>query len=123
MEGTFPSASGLTKSYSMLLRALSKCLLSTDRHRVSITSLGSLFQCLIILTVNSIGHSNAQSEPPLIQLCAVPKHPQPLLTGYAFQFLYQLCCPPLDAFENLNVLLMFWNPEQHTTLNTSLHRH
>lgn len=37
---------------SILLRSLSKCFLNADRHGVSSSSLGSLFQCLTILVVN-----------------------------------------------------------------------
>lgn len=44
--------SGLTKSYSILLRALSKCLLDTDKHGASTTSLRSLLQYLTTLMVN-----------------------------------------------------------------------
>lgn len=44
--------SGLTRSWSTLMRTLYKCLLNTHRCRASTTSLGSLFQCLTILTVN-----------------------------------------------------------------------
>lgn len=39
-------ASGQSKIESVLLRALSKCLLSTGRHGASTTLLGSVFQCL-----------------------------------------------------------------------------
>lgn len=44
--------SGLTKSYSILMKALFKCLLNTNRHGAPMTSLGSMFQCLTILSVN-----------------------------------------------------------------------
>lgn len=45
------TAFGLTKSYSMRSRVLSKCLLSTDSPGPPTTSPGSCFQCLTTLTV------------------------------------------------------------------------
>jgi len=42
----------LTKTYSTLLRALSKCLLNTDRLGASTSSPGSLFQCLSTFSVH-----------------------------------------------------------------------
>lgn len=45
------SSNCLTKSYSMLLRALSKGLLDIDRLGSLTASRGSLFQCLTALTV------------------------------------------------------------------------
>lgn len=48
------TAFGLTKSYSMRSRVLSKCLLSTNRLRPPTTSPGSCFQCLTTLTVKEL---------------------------------------------------------------------
>lgn len=45
------SSNCLTKSYNFLLRALSKCLLDTDRLGALRASLERLFQCLTTLTV------------------------------------------------------------------------
>ena len=56
VEGTYKdkfnylTASGLTKSWSVLLRVLWKCLLNADRHEASSISLGSLFQYLTTCT-------------------------------------------------------------------------
>ena len=47
----------------MLLRALSKCLLSTDRHEAPATSLGSLFQYLTTLTVKKFFLLSSLSLP------------------------------------------------------------
>ncbi|KAK4815837.1 hypothetical protein QYF61_008440 [Mycteria americana] len=41
---------------------------------------------------------------------------RPLLTGHAFQPFHQLCCPPLDAFKDLHILLKLWGPELPTAL-------
>ena len=46
----------------MVLRALSKCLLNTDRLGASTTSLGSLFQCLTSLTQKYFGQNEAVEE-------------------------------------------------------------
>lgn len=45
------STSGLTRNWSLLLRALSKCFLNTDRRGASTSSLGSLFQYLTSLSI------------------------------------------------------------------------
>lgn len=57
----------------MLLRALSECPLNIDRHRVSTTSLGSLFQCLTTLMVQKCFLTPSLTLPR--QLCAVPVLP------------------------------------------------
>lgn len=50
--------------------AVFKCLLNTDKHGTSTTSLGSLFQCLTMLMVNKF-FLNFQSEPLLAQPYAI----------------------------------------------------
>ena len=62
----------------MLLRALSKCLLNTDRLGGSTTSLGSLFQGLTTLLVKKV-LPNIKSKPPLVQFWTIPTCP---ITGY-----------------------------------------
>lgn len=97
--------------------------------------------------------AHVQSEPALVQLCAIPTHPvisshwffssavtdrseiapwppplhtikpkchQPFLTACAFQLLYQLYCPPLDALQHPNELFILWNPELHKILQVKL---
>lgn len=39
--------------------------------------------------------------------------------SHAFQSCYQLCCPSLEAFKWLNILLIFWGPNPHTVLSES----
>lgn len=67
-----------------MLRAPSKCLFNTDRHRASYASLGCLFQHLTTLTAN-IFHS-VQPEPPwhssvlfLHVLSSVPREQRSLM--------------------------------------------
>lgn len=64
------TSSALSKSWSMLLRTLPKRQLNTDGYRASATSIRSLFQCLITLTVKQ--YLMSKYEPLLTQLCAVP---------------------------------------------------
>lgn len=45
----------------------------------------------------------------------------PLLTGHAFQPFHQLCCPLLDAFKDLHIVLKSWAPELLTVLKVRLH--
>ncbi|XP_066855706.1 transient receptor potential cation channel subfamily M member 8 isoform X14 [Anser cygnoides] len=47
------------------------------------------------------------------------QRPQPLLTGHALQPLCQLCCPPLGAFQDLNILFGLWTPELHGIFKVS----
>lgn len=53
------TTSGINKSYRTLLRALSKCLLNTDWHGTSTTSLGSMFQCLKTFMVQKCNFSSS----------------------------------------------------------------
>lgn len=39
--------------------------------------------------------------------------------SHAFQSCYQLCCPSLEAFKWLNILLIFWGPNPRTVLSES----
>ena len=52
--------------------------LNTSRNGDSATSLGSLFQCLTILSVKKV-FPNSQAKPPLMQLEAIASHP---ITSY-----------------------------------------
>lgn len=49
------------------------------------------------------------------------KPPRPVITGHAYQPLCQLCCPPLDIFQVLNILFALWSPELYTVFNVRLH--
>lgn len=48
--------------------------------------------------------------------------PQPLLTGRAFLPLYKLCCPPLEAFKDFNVLFLSCSPEPQQIFKVRLHQ-
>lgn len=52
----------------MLLRALYKCFLNTDRNETLNRSFKNLFQCLTTIIVKKYFHS----EPPLVQLYIIP---------------------------------------------------
>jgi len=62
----------------MLLQVLSKQPLNTDRLGAAATSLGSLFQCLAILSGEEL-FPKVNSEAPLVELWAIPTHP---VSGY-----------------------------------------
>ena len=44
------------------------------------------------------------------------------LTGDDFQPSHQVCCPFLNAFRDLHILLELWGPELHTVLKVRLHQ-
>lgn len=140
----------------MLFRALSKCLLNTDRHGALVSLLGSQFQCLTTLKVKNfflIPSLTLHSATlfycwlpvrrdwylPLHFLCPVEtavesnvviskpsflqtKYPQQLLRGAACQPFQQLCCSPLNTFEDLSIHFIAWSPERHTTFKVSLYQ-
>lgn len=56
----------------MLLRAISQCLLNTDRHGTFTTSLGSLCQCLIALTVQKCFPVPTPTLPGAALCCSQP---------------------------------------------------
>lgn len=43
-------------------------------------------------------------------------------SGHALQPSYQLSCPPLDTFRDLDFLIILWRPELHTIVNIVIHR-
>lgn len=72
---------------------------------------------------------DAQSEPSLAQLCAVPVHsvisdqeqslepPTGQDTGHAHQPFCQFCCPPLDTLQSLDVFLTVGGVEGECNLS------
>ena len=60
-------------------------------------------------------------QSPLLQTWQ-KQSPQSLLTGHTFQALYQDCCPPLDTFKDLHILLKSWAPALHTVLKVRPHQ-
>ncbi|KAK4819628.1 hypothetical protein QYF61_008848 [Mycteria americana] len=124
--------------YTMSLSTSSKRLLNTSRDGDSTTSLGSLFQCLITLSVKKnflisslnlpwcnlrpfplvlslvVVESNKVSpQPPFLQT-KQPQLPQPLPISLVLQTLPQLRCPSLDTLQPLNVSLVVRGPKLNT---------
>ncbi|KAK4829771.1 LOW QUALITY PROTEIN: hypothetical protein QYF61_006495, partial [Mycteria americana] len=117
----------------MSLSTSSKRPLNTSRDGNSTTSLGSLFQCLITLSVKKnflisnlnlpwcnlrpfllvlslvvIASDKVSPQPPFLQ-AKQPQLPQPLLIRLVLQTFHQLRCPSLDSLQHLNVSL--WGPK------------
>ncbi|KAK4811354.1 LOW QUALITY PROTEIN: hypothetical protein QYF61_027583 [Mycteria americana] len=74
------------------------------------------------LRYGAVESNEVNPQPPFLQNKQA-KSPQLLLIGHAFQPFHQLCCPPLDAFKDLNILLKLWGPELHTVLQGTLLTH
>ncbi|KAK4809905.1 hypothetical protein QYF61_023392 [Mycteria americana] len=115
----------------MSLSTSSKRLLNTSRDGDSTTSLGSLFQCLITLSVKRdrphlstasfqavVESDEVSPQPPFLQ-AEQPQVPQPLPISLVLQTLPQLRCPSLDTLQPLNVSLGVRGPK----LNTAFEGH
>jgi len=61
-------------------------------------------------------------RPPFLRTRQA-QSPQLLLIGHAFQPCHQRCCPPLDAFKDLHILLKLWGLELHTVLGVRPHQY
>ncbi|KAK4813638.1 hypothetical protein QYF61_014398 [Mycteria americana] len=88
--------------------------LNSSRDGDSTTSLGSLFQCLITLSVKkffqianlNLPWCNLRPFPLVLSLAKQPQVPQLLLIRLVLQTLHQLRCPSLDTLQHLNVSLV-----------------
>ncbi|KAK4815219.1 hypothetical protein QYF61_022866 [Mycteria americana] len=113
--------------YTMSLSTSSKRPLNTSRDGDSTTSLGSLFQCLITLSVKknfliSIVESDEVSpQPPFLQ-AKQSQLPQPLLIRLLLQTLHQLRCPSLYALQYLNIPLVVGGPKLNTVFEVRPHQ-
>ncbi|KAK4822641.1 hypothetical protein QYF61_018593, partial [Mycteria americana] len=106
--------------YTMSLSTSSQRPLNTSRDGDSTTSLGSLFQCLITLSV--VVESNEVSpQPPFLQ-AEQPQVPQPLPISLVLQTLPQLRCPSLDTLQPLNVSLVVRGPTLNTAFEVRPHQ-
>ncbi|KAK4812355.1 hypothetical protein QYF61_017132, partial [Mycteria americana] len=111
----------------MSLSTSSKRPLNTSRDGDSTTSLGSLFQCLITLSVKknflmSIVESDEVSpQPPFLQ-AEQPQVPQPLPISLVLQTLPQPRCPSLDTLQPLNVSLGVRGPTLNTAFEVRPHQ-
>ncbi|KAK4828356.1 hypothetical protein QYF61_026017 [Mycteria americana] len=116
-----------------------------SRDGDSTTSLGSLFQCLITLSVKKnflisslnlpwrnlrpfplvlwlvVVESNKVSpQPPFLQ-AKQSQLPQPLLRRLLLQTLHQLCCPSLHTLQHLNIPLVVGGPKLNTVFEGQDH--
>ncbi|KAK4815239.1 hypothetical protein QYF61_022886 [Mycteria americana] len=105
----------------------------------SATSLGSLFQCLIILSVKKfflisslnlpwrnlrlflVESDEVSPQPPFLQ-AEQPQVPQPLPISLVLQTLPQLRCPSLDSLQPLNVPLGVRGPTLNTAFEVRPHQ-
>ena len=60
--------------------------------------------------LEAIENNEVPPQPSFLQTRQA-RSPQLLFTGHAFQPSHQLCCPPLDTFKDLHILLKLWGPE------------
>ncbi|KAK4823949.1 hypothetical protein QYF61_008335 [Mycteria americana] len=130
----------------MSLSTSSKRPLNTSRDGDSTTSLGSLFQCLITLSVKKnflisslnlpwrnlrpfplvlslvgVESDKVSPQPPFLQ-AKQPHFPQPLLIRLVLQTLHQLRCPSLDTLQHLNVSLVVGGPKLNTVFKVRPHQ-
>ncbi|KAK4815415.1 hypothetical protein QYF61_001403 [Mycteria americana] len=99
------------------------------RHRAIPTSLITGYQGEELSTSLSssppqkaVESNEVTPQPPFLPTRQA-QSARPLLTGHAFQPFHQLCCPPLDAFKDLHILLKLWGPELPTALQGTLLTH
>ncbi|KAK4814524.1 hypothetical protein QYF61_021625 [Mycteria americana] len=126
--------------------ATSTRFLNSSRDGDSTTSLGSLFQCLMTLSVKkfflisnlNLSWSNLRPFPLVPSLAAVesdevspqppflqakqPQVPQPLPISLVLQTLPQLRCPSLDTLQPLNVSLGARGPTLNTAFEVRPHQ-
>jgi len=62
------------------------------------------------------------AQPPFLQTRQAQRA-QPFPSGHSFQPFHQLCCPCLDTFKDLHILLKLWSPEVHAVLKVRPHQH
>ncbi|KAK4818693.1 hypothetical protein QYF61_017914 [Mycteria americana] len=118
----------------MSLSTSSKRLLNTSRDGDSTTSLGSLVQCLITLSVKRdrphlstasfqavVESDEVSPQPPFLQ-AEQPQVPQPLPISLVLQTLPQLRCPSLDTLQPLNVSLVVGGPTLNTAFEVRPHQ-
>ncbi|KAK4823924.1 hypothetical protein QYF61_008310 [Mycteria americana] len=122
----------------MSLSTSSKRLLNTSRDGDSTTSLGSLFQCLITLSVKknflisslNLPWRNLRPFPLVLSLVTWEETDphlttasfQPLLIRLLLQTLHQLRCPSLDTLQHLNVSLVVRGPKLNTVFEVRPHQ-
>lgn len=100
-ESNSPTTSGLTKSQSVLLRALSKCLLNTDRSGALSALLGSLPQYLTTFMVKIF--FLLSRNPPVLNPLFIPcSHVHLQCPGSSKAHLLALSLPPMG-----------WHPACH----------
>jgi len=68
----------------------------------------------------AVDSNEVTPQPPLLQTRQA-QSPQLLHIAHAFQAFHQPCCPSLDVFKDLHILLKLWGPELHTVLKVRPH--